>query len=200
MRNAPSSTTRTEPDRRQPFEGCPIGIHFTAGSERNALRQRLHRQPHPGQIRRHPRYRMEPWRPRQLLVRPSGLRSDGDGIADARFRPNDLMDHILWSQPAASLLLGSPAVQLVRWRRPISRHPARRRAGQPPPDAPARIAVPPNMPAWRPSRGRAGPGRTRQMTTTLDPLTGSLSAFDGTARSTGQLHRRPRRAGGAAGP
>ena len=40
---------------------------------------------------------------------------DGDGIADSRFRPNDLMDHILWSQPAAKLLLGSPAVQLVRW-------------------------------------------------------------------------------------
>jgi nitrous oxidase accessory protein len=25
------------------------------------------------------------------------------------------MDHILWSQPAAKLLTGSPAVQLVRW-------------------------------------------------------------------------------------
>ena len=25
------------------------------------------------------------------------------------------MDHILWSQPAAALLTGSPAVQLVRW-------------------------------------------------------------------------------------
>jgi nitrous oxidase accessory protein len=40
---------------------------------------------------------------------------DGDGIADSAFRPNDLMDHILWSQPSAKLLLGSPAVQLVRW-------------------------------------------------------------------------------------
>jgi len=25
------------------------------------------------------------------------------------------MDHILWSQPAAALLTGSPAVQLIRW-------------------------------------------------------------------------------------
>lgn len=25
------------------------------------------------------------------------------------------MDHILWCQPAAALLTGSPAVQLVRW-------------------------------------------------------------------------------------
>jgi nitrous oxidase accessory protein len=40
---------------------------------------------------------------------------NGDGIADSVFRPNDLMDHILWSQPAAALLSGAPAVQLVRW-------------------------------------------------------------------------------------
>ena len=25
------------------------------------------------------------------------------------------MDHVLWSQPSAKLLLGAPAVQLVRW-------------------------------------------------------------------------------------
>ena len=25
------------------------------------------------------------------------------------------MDHILWSQPAAALLTGAPAVQLIRW-------------------------------------------------------------------------------------
>ncbi|MHA1158634.1 MAG: nitrous oxide reductase family maturation protein NosD, partial [Alphaproteobacteria bacterium] len=35
--------------------------------------------------------------------------------ADMPYRPNDLMDHILWTQPAARLLLGSPAVQLIRW-------------------------------------------------------------------------------------
>ncbi len=40
---------------------------------------------------------------------------NGDGIADSAFRPNDLMDHILWSQPAAALLMGAPAVQLIRW-------------------------------------------------------------------------------------
>lgn len=36
-------------------------------------------------------------------------------MADGSYRPNDLIDHILWSQPAAGLLTGSPAVQLVRW-------------------------------------------------------------------------------------
>lgn len=40
---------------------------------------------------------------------------DGNGIADTSYRPNDSMDHVLWTQPAAKLLLGSPAVQLVRW-------------------------------------------------------------------------------------
>ena len=40
---------------------------------------------------------------------------NGDGLADSFYRPNDLMDQILWSQPAAALLTGSPAVQLVRW-------------------------------------------------------------------------------------
>ena len=40
---------------------------------------------------------------------------DGDGIADSTYRPNDVMDHVLWTQPAARSLLGSPAVQLIRW-------------------------------------------------------------------------------------
>ncbi|MDP4032137.1 MAG: nitrous oxide reductase family maturation protein NosD [Pseudorhodobacter sp.] len=98
------------------FEGCQIGIHFTAGSEKNALTGNA-------------------FLGNQTQVKYVGTRDvewsyqdrgnywsdhpafdlDGDGIADTRFRPNDLMDHILWSQPAAALLMGSPAVQLVRW-------------------------------------------------------------------------------------
>lgn len=45
----------------------------------------------------------------------AGFDVDGNGIADAPYRPNDSMDHVLWTQPAAKLLMGSPAVQLVRW-------------------------------------------------------------------------------------
>jgi nitrous oxidase accessory protein len=97
------------------YEGCGIGIHFTAGSERNAIFGNA-------------------FIANQTQVKYVGTRDiewshagqgnywsdhpafdlNGDGVADARFRPNDLMDHILWSQPAARLLLGSPAVQLVR--------------------------------------------------------------------------------------
>jgi nitrous oxidase accessory protein len=97
------------------FEGCDIGIHFTAGSERNAIF---------GNAFIANRTQVKYVGTRDIEWSHGGRGNfwsdhpafdlNGDGIADARFRPNDLMDHILWSQPAASLLLGSPAVQLVR--------------------------------------------------------------------------------------
>lgn len=98
------------------FEGCNIGIHFTAGSERNVLT---------GNAfignRTQVKYvgtRDVEWsfegRGNYWSDHP-GFDLGGDGIADSAFRPNDLMDHILWSQPAAALLTGSPAVQLIRW-------------------------------------------------------------------------------------
>lgn len=40
---------------------------------------------------------------------------NGDGVADTAYRPNDMVDQILWTQPAAKLLTGSPAVQLLSW-------------------------------------------------------------------------------------
>lgn len=40
---------------------------------------------------------------------------DGDGIADSPYRPNDTVDVLTWSQPMTRLLLGAPAVQLIRW-------------------------------------------------------------------------------------
>lgn len=98
------------------FEGCTIGVHFTAGSERNVLT---------GNAfignRTQVKYvgtRDIEWsfegRGNYWSDHP-GFDLGGDGIADSAFRPNDLMDHILWSQPAASLLTGAPAVQLIRW-------------------------------------------------------------------------------------
>lgn len=98
------------------FERCKIGIHFTAGSERNALT---------GNAfignRTQVKYvgsRWLEWSDNGRGNHWSDLAAydvDGDGIADAPYRPNDHMDHILWTQPAAKLLLGAPAVQLVRW-------------------------------------------------------------------------------------
>jgi len=98
------------------FEGCEIGIHFTAGSERNVLT---------GNTFLGNREQVKYVGTRQVEWSFEGKGNywsdhasydlNGDGIADGVFRPNDLMDHILWSQPAARLLTGSPAVQLVRW-------------------------------------------------------------------------------------
>ena len=46
-------------------------------------------------------------------TRPST--SNGDGVADQPYRPNDLIDQVVWSYPLAKLLLNSPAVQTVRF-------------------------------------------------------------------------------------
>ena len=99
------------------FEGCGIGVHFTAGSERNAI---------VGNAFIGNRTQVKYVGSRWLDWSPGRERGnywsdhaafdlDGDGIADQAYRPNDTMDHVLWTQPAARTLLGSPAVQLIRW-------------------------------------------------------------------------------------
>jgi nitrous oxidase accessory protein len=101
---------------RNRFEGCGIGIHFTAGSERNILTGNAFIG-NKEQVKyvgtRHVEWSFE-GRGNYWSDHPA-FDLNGDGIADGVYRPNDLMDHILWSQPAAALLTGSPAVQLVRW-------------------------------------------------------------------------------------
>ena len=98
------------------FEGCGIGIHFTAGSERNQIS---------GNAfignRTQVKYVGTTWVDWSVAGRGNywsdhpAFDLDGNGIADTAYRPNDIMDQILWTQPAARALLGSPAVQLIRW-------------------------------------------------------------------------------------
>ncbi|MBW0159667.1 nitrous oxide reductase family maturation protein NosD [Sedimentimonas flavescens] len=98
------------------FQSCDIGIHFTAGSERNVLTGNAflaNREQVKYVGTRHTEWSFEGRG--NFWSDHSAFDLNGDAIADSVFRPNDLMDHILWSQPAASLLTGSPAVQLVRW-------------------------------------------------------------------------------------
>lgn len=98
------------------FEGCNIGIHFTAGSERNVISGNA-------------------FIGNQTQVKYVGTRHldwshqgrgnywsdnpafdlNGDDIADTAYRPNDLVDQVVWTYPLAKLLLSSPAVQVVRW-------------------------------------------------------------------------------------
>ncbi|WP_417258490.1 nitrous oxide reductase family maturation protein NosD [Celeribacter sp.] len=98
------------------FQGCDIGVHFTAGSERNTITKNAF-------IGNRTQVKYVGTRDVEWSHEGTGnywsdhpaFDLDGDARADSIYRPNDLMDHILWSQPAAKLLLGAPAVQLVRW-------------------------------------------------------------------------------------
>ncbi len=98
------------------FAQCQIGIHFTAGSERNTFAQNSFIS-----NRTQVKYVGSKWVDWSVEGKGnfwsdhSAFDLDGNGIADAAYRPNDIMDHVLWTQPAAKSLLGSPAVQLIRW-------------------------------------------------------------------------------------
>ena len=98
------------------FDGCDIGIHFTAGSEGNTVTGNAF-------VANRTQVKYVGTRDIEWSFEGRGnywsdhtaFDLDGDSRADSAYRPNDLMDHILWSQPAAKLLLGAPAVQIVRW-------------------------------------------------------------------------------------
>jgi nitrous oxidase accessory protein len=98
------------------FEGCQIGIHFTAGSERNEITGNAF-----VGNRTQVMYvgtRLLDWSVNgrgNYYSDNSAFDLNGDGIADSAYRPNDLMDQVIWRAPAAKLLLNSPATQVVRW-------------------------------------------------------------------------------------
>src|SRR6056297_3083126 len=153
------------------FENCDIGIHFTAGSERNALTGNAF-VGNRTQVKYVGTTDVE-WsfegRGNYWSDHPA-FDLDGDGMADSPFRPNDLMDHILWSQPAAALLVGSPAVQLVRWSQ--SSFPATLPGGvvdSHPLTTPVQIDVPDNIAELaRQSAGKWRNGKTDD--SEFDPL------------------------------
>ncbi|MGE0162614.1 MAG: nitrous oxide reductase family maturation protein NosD [Dongiaceae bacterium] len=98
------------------FEDCDIGIHFTAGSERNLIS---------GNAFIGNRTQVKYVGTRHLDWSDEGRGNywsdnpafdlDGDGLADTAYRPNDLIDEVLWVAPRAKLLINSPAVQVIRW-------------------------------------------------------------------------------------
>ncbi len=132
------------------FEGCRIGIHFTAGSERNEIF---------GNAfignRTQVKYVGSTWvewshdGKGNYWSDNAAFDLDGNGIADSAYRPNDIMDQVLWSQPAAKLLLGSPAVQLIRWSQ--SAFPALLPGGVID-SAPLMTPNPPKIPVWEGTR------------------------------------------------
>lgn len=98
------------------MEQCGIGVHFTGGSENN-------------------NFYGNAFVANETQVKYTGLKfyewsnggrgnfwSDnaafdlnGDGIADAAYRPNTLVDWLLWKYPLAKLLVSSPALQTLRF-------------------------------------------------------------------------------------
>jgi nitrous oxidase accessory protein len=98
------------------FEGCQIGIHLTAGSERNAIAGNAFLG-----NRTQVKYvgtRFQEWSDQgrgNYWSDDPAFDLNGDGLADQPYRPNDLIDQVVWSHPLAKLLLNSPAVQTVRF-------------------------------------------------------------------------------------
>jgi nitrous oxidase accessory protein len=98
------------------FEGCGIGVHFTAGSEGNEIT---------GNAFIGNRNQVKYVGTRDLDWSKGGRGNywsdnpafdlNGDGVADTAYRPNDLVDRVLWTAPAAKVLINSPAVQVLRW-------------------------------------------------------------------------------------
>jgi nitrous oxidase accessory protein len=98
------------------FRGCGIGIHFTAGSERNLLSGNsfVGNQTQVKYVGTRDVVWADGGRGNYWSDNPA-FDLDGDGIADTAYRPNDVVDRVVWAVPLAKLLLNSPAVQVVRW-------------------------------------------------------------------------------------
>lgn len=98
------------------FEGCAIGIHFTAGSEGNAMAGNAFIR-NRNQIK-YVGTRYLDWsfegRGNYWSDNPA-FDLNGDGIGDNPYRPNDIVDRVLWTAPQAKVLMNSPAVQVIRW-------------------------------------------------------------------------------------
>lgn len=102
--------------RRNWFEDCEIGVHFTAGSERNTITENAFVN-NAMQVM-YVGTRFVEWSANgrgNYWSDNAGFDLDGDGISDVAYRPNNIMDQIIWRYPAAKLLLNSPATQVVRW-------------------------------------------------------------------------------------
>jgi nitrous oxidase accessory protein len=98
------------------FSDCEIGVHFTAGSERNIMT---------GNAFINNQAQVKYVGTRWLEWSNEGIGNywsdhaafdlDRNGLADSIYRPNDLTDRIIWQYPSAKLLINSPAVQLLKY-------------------------------------------------------------------------------------
>lgn len=98
------------------FQDCDMGIHFTAGSEGNNITGNAFVN-NQNQVK-YVGTRSLDWSHKgrgNYWSDNTAFDLDGDGIADTAYRPNDIIDQVLWRAPAARVLLNSPAISVVRW-------------------------------------------------------------------------------------
>ena len=98
------------------FSQCGIGIHFSAASEGNQIRENAFVN-NETQIK-YIGTRFVDWAESgrgNYWSDNSAFDLNGDGIADTAYKPNGITDQILWRAPAARLLINSPAVSVVKW-------------------------------------------------------------------------------------
>lgn len=102
--------------RGNTIEDCPIGIHFTAGSDENRIYgnafvyNRI-------QVKYVQNSRQE-WSfegEGNYWSDYLGWDLDGNGRGDTPYRPNDGIDILLWKYPGARLLMNSPAILALRY-------------------------------------------------------------------------------------
>ena len=98
------------------FEGCDIGIHYTAGSQGNEIYANSFLN-NRTQVKYVGTRYLEWSKEGEGNYWSDNLAFDIDdnGIADQPYKPNDLVDQIIWRHPMAKLLLNSPSVQLIKW-------------------------------------------------------------------------------------
>ena len=98
------------------FEECQVGIHFTAGSESNEIYSNAFIN-NRNQVKYVGTRYIEWSKDGRGNFWSDNLAFDIDdnGIADQPYKPNDLVDQIIWRHPLAKLLLNSPAVQILKW-------------------------------------------------------------------------------------
>ncbi|MCK5499357.1 MAG: nitrous oxide reductase family maturation protein NosD [Gammaproteobacteria bacterium] len=98
------------------FEGCDIGVHFTAGSEQNKIWNNAFIN-NKTQVK-YVGTRFLEWSNEgqgNYWSDHTAFDLDGDNVADKPYRPNNLADQILWRHPMSKILLNSPVLQVLRW-------------------------------------------------------------------------------------
>lgn len=102
--------------RRNWFEGCQIGIHFTGGSERNSMTESAFIG-----SRTQVKYVGTKWvewsheGTGNYWSDNPAFDMDADGFSDLPYKPNDAVDQVMWRYPLARTLLTSPAVKVLRF-------------------------------------------------------------------------------------